>query len=284
MQIRQSFLNNCTYFAFRIIERVIWAFNCVSVDPSLARIWVEDTGAACYSGLHLIFVTVVGIPVLLVVGLGFPLFLYVRLTRSRDRLYEEEVLACYGFFYKGYSSRSAYWEVTIYSRKALLAVNAALGYVFQVEEQIFFALIIFLISFAAQNHNQPFVDEKLNIMEAMSLTISSLVFLVGGLIHSKKEDDKWKGLLSVFLFTAVLAFVAYMVTELIIAGKIQLELWLQSNGKDTSQLGNWPMIVMATRIYLSRRGVKVHRKWISMKQSVYRNLFTDMSPKDSTAS
>lgn len=266
------------------MERIIRVFNCVSVDSSISKLWVEDTEIACYDGLHLIFVGIVGIPFLLFVGLGFPLFLYIKLSRSRNRLHEEEVVLRYSFFYKAYSYRSAYWEAAIYARKALLATVAALGHVLQVEVQIYLALIILLISLVTQSHNHPFIDDKLNMMEATSLSTSALVFMMGGLIHSKKGDENLQGLLLVVLASLIFAFVVYMITELLIAGKIQLELWLQSNGKDTTQLSVWLMIVMATRIYLSRRGVKAHHKWISMKRSLYQHFFTDMSPKDPATS
>src|SRR5690242_18196120 len=64
---------------------------------------------------------------LLIIGLGLPLYIYIALTRLRDRdlLGSRDILNTYGFMYIIYPSKRPYFDAIVLIRKLALIVALA---------------------------------------------------------------------------------------------------------------------------------------------------------------
>ncbi len=55
----------------------------------------------------------IGIPMISVWVIGFPLFIYFMIRKHRDNLNNDETMKMYGLFYVGLNDNAYHWEVLI---------------------------------------------------------------------------------------------------------------------------------------------------------------------------
>ena len=80
----------------------------------------NDLEVVCYESMHRYWIMGVGIPSIIVWGLGIPLFALSLLIRERKRLETESASEKIGFLFRGYKMNYYYWEIIIMFRKIVL--------------------------------------------------------------------------------------------------------------------------------------------------------------------
>jgi len=101
-----------------IVQYMFSVFNCYNVDGE-SRIF-ENLAILCEGHYYNIFSLGVGLPGIIIWGLGIPFFAYVLLTTEKGRLNTVAVREKYGFLYRGYKKEFYYWETIIMYRKIVL--------------------------------------------------------------------------------------------------------------------------------------------------------------------
>jgi hypothetical protein len=81
---------------------------------------LTDLEIECWQGDHAMYVLGVGLPALLIWGLGIPIAALILLSQVRNKLHTVESKSKFGFVYNGYKPETYYWEITIIGRKILL--------------------------------------------------------------------------------------------------------------------------------------------------------------------
>jgi hypothetical protein len=81
---------------------------------------LTDLEIECWQGDHAMYVLGVGLPALLIWGLGIPTAALLLISQVRTTLYTVESKSKFGFVYNGYKPETYYWEITIIGRKIVL--------------------------------------------------------------------------------------------------------------------------------------------------------------------
>ena len=96
-------------------------FSCIEIEN--VKYLKRDFNLICYSDEHLKALVFVGIPVIMVWILGFPLFIFVILLKNKKNLDNKDNIIKYGMFYVGLTDESFYWEIIVLNiRKVLFIV------------------------------------------------------------------------------------------------------------------------------------------------------------------
>ncbi|CDW85402.1 UNKNOWN [Stylonychia lemnae] len=158
-------------------DKEIRLTNCVDIDGD-SRV-KNDLEILCYTGEHNIWSMAVGLPSLIVWGLGIPLFAYILLLREHKSLDTLMTRQKYGFLYRGFKRRFYYWEIVITYRKIFLIFIQ----VFLVQQGVItqaMMVLLMLIFFMSINiTKQPFQTKTLNELETLSLITSLLSIFCG---------------------------------------------------------------------------------------------------------
>jgi len=101
-----------------IVQYMFSIFNCYEVDGE-SRVF-ENMAIVCYEGYFSLFAFGVGIPGIVIWGLGIPFFAYLLLRQVKHKLELTETREQYGFLYRGYKKQFFYWESVIMYRKIIL--------------------------------------------------------------------------------------------------------------------------------------------------------------------
>jgi hypothetical protein len=143
---------------------------------------LHDVQIQCGSGVHLVFLSCVGIPSIILWILGFPL-MSIFVLRSKKGTWDDRSFYRYSMFLNGYKADKYYWECIIAIRKASLTFVsvyfAHMGVAAQAYAGIF-VLFVFLSSHVAL---QPFANKFLNQLETSALTISFCTMYLGLLFY-----------------------------------------------------------------------------------------------------
>jgi hypothetical protein len=111
----------------------------------------------------------VAIIILVAVSVGFPLGMFIYLTKHRARHHETEFLARWGLFYDHYKPSVYWWQIQEYARRLLLL----LGFVFIHDHhtKAYFVAIVCLFILIIHVLLLPFEHGVDNFVEAVSLTV-----------------------------------------------------------------------------------------------------------------
>lgn len=86
---------------------------------SESRIY-ENLSIICFKGNYTFFAFGVGIPGIVLWGLGIPFFAFILLTLEKNTLNSIPTREKFGFLYRGYRKDFYYWESVIMIRKIIL--------------------------------------------------------------------------------------------------------------------------------------------------------------------
>ncbi|CAD7698909.1 unnamed protein product, partial [Ostreobium quekettii] len=220
-------------FYVDITDNAARVFNCTPVDVGYEgqssgegspaeKYWVEDTGVTCWTGHHLVLATAAAAPLLLLVCLGFPLWILYIARSSGSTLTDRSVAKTHGFLYWSYNDRRKFWEAFILARKGILAGVSVFSFSLGPDAQGFLSLAILFsagvghaLGWPFETHNSP-----LNFMEMLSIVSSFWVFFVGGLFSnpSVAKSETVKEALAVLLIVQVVSVFLYIFVRLMIEG------------------------------------------------------------------
>ena len=92
--------------------------SCINVDGDLRL--KNDLEVMCYKGEHIFWALGVGVPSIVVWGMGIPLFALILLIKERKIIESRATREKLGFLFRGYKTRFFYWEIVIMFRKIVL--------------------------------------------------------------------------------------------------------------------------------------------------------------------
>eukprot|EP00735_Rhodelphis_limneticus_P001338 TRINITY_DN11934_c0_g1::TRINITY_DN11934_c0_g1_i1::g.16924::m.16924 TRINITY_DN11934_c0_g1::TRINITY_DN11934_c0_g1_i1::g.16924 ORF type:complete len:294 (-),score=83.00,TRP/PF06011.7/0.003 TRINITY_DN11934_c0_g1_i1:252-1052(-) len=133
----------------------------------------------CWTGDHAHNVSTMGVPGILVYGIGIPLFALFVVWRDKHRLADPDVMSKVGFLYKGFHMQFWWWEIWVMMRKTAIAFIAVFltstGYLAQGQCM----LGVLMGSIVVHQLVQPYTKHQLNNLELVSLVSSTLSIYLG---------------------------------------------------------------------------------------------------------
>lgn len=218
-------------------------FNCINVGYKTYTHYylASDYSIKCWQGSHLNLIYGAATPFLIVFGVGFPVFVLIKLIShwKTNSLNNKSELLKYGYFYFGYDKQFFFWDMVILARKiAILLIDVFFLTSFDNEAITQPILAIFLVLFVSlyiQLIFQPYRRDKLDLIN--SLENKSLIALVGtvyvGLLNIEVVFGE-KSTSSIILFILVflinlnfgifwfLAFFKYIISDKLRKWKLAL--------------------------------------------------------------
>mmetsp|Transcript_17203 Transcript_17203/g.12286 ORF Transcript_17203/g.12286 Transcript_17203/m.12286 type:complete len:422 (+) Transcript_17203:512-1777(+) len=161
-----------------IVKYMISIFNCYNVDGEY-RVF-DNMSIVCYQGNFNLYAFGVGLPGILIWGLGIPLFIYLLLKQVRTKLHLLATKEKYGFLYRGYKKQFYYWESVIMYRKFILVFIQVFVQAYGVITQALVVYMLLIIFLSVNTKKKPFVSLALNDLETYSL-MSSMITIYCGL-------------------------------------------------------------------------------------------------------
>lgn len=223
------------------------------LGKNLSYFWMGDTDIKYFDLSHKLLMILLGVPLIVIVIIGFPVFVFFSLRNKKDQLRSEKVVSRYGFFYQSYKSRCNYWEVSIYLRKATIAIVTSSSYALKPLLQGFLSIGTLVISLAAQFYYQPYKEPKLNKMEEVSIFTSLTVYILGGMVQCNVGNDAVQVALSITMIIVLMTFVGYMLIECGIAYWRKMQEFIRSQGEYDDHSGDLRSILYVTmRVFSSK--------------------------------
>eukprot|EP00949_MAST-11_sp_MAST-11-sp1_P002462 g2462.t1 len=141
----------------------------------------EDLAVGCTSPEHIAFVSCIGLPVFLILIVGFPLAGIFGMRKSiRENGHTHDTTAYrHAIFMSGYRRSSWYWEAIICGRKLILISIGVFMKNFGTEAQFFFACFCIVVALALQLRVRPFSTDALNNLEGSGLGVLFFSLFMG---------------------------------------------------------------------------------------------------------
>ncbi|CDW83118.1 UNKNOWN [Stylonychia lemnae] len=152
-----------------IVKYVFDVFNCVDIDGE-SRL-KNDLALICYSNKHQFWAFGLGLPVLIVWGLGIPLFAFILIETEKKSLESVATREKYGFLYRGYKSRFYYWEIFITYRKMFL---------------IFIQVFLIYYGVLTQALNEL---ETLSLITSLITVFCGIFFIINGSQYNLESEN-----------------------------------------------------------------------------------------------
>eukprot|EP00210_Caulerpa_lentillifera_P006197 g5921.t1 len=223
------------FFAYQSISEELMAIvSCIELDSkeindntlypkySIARdkYWTQDTNIECLEKKHALLVGIIGIPGIIFILFGVPLYLlfFLLYRRSKDQLMDLDVINTYGFIYQNYLERFVFWEVCILARKALIGVIVVFAYPLGSNLQGVMALGVLILALAIHLTAAPFKYTLLNVLEGCSLLVSIFTFYAGVVFNDENTSQVARVLLTTLLVLINLSLVAVFLATVFIYG------------------------------------------------------------------
>ena len=132
---------------------------------------------------HKIWIFFVSIPILLVFGVGYPLFLILKLRKIKKSksLDASKNLFQFGFIYFVYQKNLYFWDLFVLLRKVLITVINIVFIVKIQSKEIYplnFIMFILFISLILQLVYKPYNKEYIKIYELENLSLMSLIIIL----------------------------------------------------------------------------------------------------------
>lgn len=271
----------CVAVYCRLTQKMVQIFYCVPLELKKGRdwYWAEDTDIECYSIPHRYLAIFAGIPLLLFVTAGFPIALFIKLYRRKDRLPTNIVVSRYGHFYQAYHASFAHWDVFVLARKGLLAIISVLSLTFSNEIKGYAALFVILIAIALHTWYRPYKEQKLNLMEMVSLVISSIVIIFNGIALTPEGSKHLANAVSVINLVLLVSFVMYMMYEIVMASKNTMHNWLKEQDEYSEHRGG---VISAVGVCVNIISSRSQEKIITLGQRLKFGSSDSLSKQNST--
>lgn len=223
-----------------ITKRVLRILHSVEVDTvddsehvlATETYWADDTRLRFFKGSHAHLAGILGIPMLLIFSLGFPLALTYELWKRKSERNEKKFASTYGFLYRAYQSRYAYWEMVVLARKSLLVAVVVFIYPLGGNLQGIFALMVLVAAMSLHLFAMPYseVVYRMNHRETLSLCGSTFMYMVGIAFNDPQLPECAKIVLSVLVISLTTAIVVYLLVTLVLEGARHIDTLLGTRG------------------------------------------------------
>jgi len=201
-----------------LTKKAFELFNCVQigVNPNETYLYADLT-VRCYGMPHLLWVLLLGLP-LLIVMVGEPILFASFLHKHKAMLTQTRYKLTYAFLYKGYQPRLwIVWEVSIMARKSIIVAIAVFGNKStRIQAHLVVALCFVVLGF--HQTYKPFLDPWLNRLETLSIvTSASLYFFAQFLLRTTSDvspgaqvfSEAMIAIFQILFLVAALIFIFY---------------------------------------------------------------------------
>jgi hypothetical protein len=201
-------------FAFlgypRVTQEVLSLFICREVVPG--KYYLNTAlQQQCWVTPHLLWLLLLGLPVLLLYVLGLPIL--VLWTLRQSHMSDELMTPFHSFMAGGYRDGFRWWEMTVLLRKVIILFIFIGAPVFgSAVSQVVTATVVVCIFFIIHMYTEPFEDEKANRFETISLALTMTTFQSISLLAWQDVDE---GLLTAACVIVALMNAAYWVYGLV---------------------------------------------------------------------
>uniref|UniRef100_A0A7S3Y6H3 Uncharacterized protein n=1 Tax=Heterosigma akashiwo TaxID=2829 RepID=A0A7S3Y6H3_HETAK len=184
-------------------------FTCVELGTGQ---WFlqNDLDTECYTPLHNLWLFVCGVPFLMLYTVGIPYSAYLVLHHYRYDLDDKHVKLKYGFLYDGFERKYYFWEMWVMLRKvAVISSTVFIPQFFGDVTEVLAGLCICLTSLLFHLNCQPYDDDQLDVLEALSLYTTVLTMICGLFFYSGELMSWGQSLMVVLIIFFNVAFVVY---------------------------------------------------------------------------
>lgn len=178
------------FYAFpTVVKTVLSFFACLPIDDASQQPYPEyavrnhtawyslmDVNAECYVGWHRNWAFGLGLPAVLVLCVGLPVWLLVFLLRpgrsgeAAEASFQEQ----FGFLFRNYRDKFVAWEAVWAVQTVLLTAVAVLQYSISAYYSSILLAVIIFVKTVLEAVMQPYADKRLH---HLSLTSSACLFL-----------------------------------------------------------------------------------------------------------
>jgi hypothetical protein len=148
---------------------------------------VANTFEKCYEGTHLLVVAIAGVPVLVLLCVGFPIGLVWFLRRHRNDLAKREFAEKWEFLYSTYTRDHPYWEAVVMARKMALSAFATFLLDSAPTTQAAALLSVFVVASCLELYVAPVYEPVLARAERLSLLTLTASFF--GVVFMVNNSD-----------------------------------------------------------------------------------------------
>ena len=174
-----------------ITKQTLSLFECVSIEEDDFRMRVH-TDYKCFSGDHITWIMVVGLPNIIIWIVGAPSVAFYILFKNKENLESQFIKGYYLILYQGLRHKVYYWEFVNTMRKIMiLAVNAILS-MLPISYRIGACIIMLLFIVRFQMYVSPYKTKINNILELRAM-VASLVIIYSGIIFEEGSSSRYPG-------------------------------------------------------------------------------------------
>ena len=184
----------CTIFLLHptITKSTLGLFECLRINDNSFRVRMH-MDYECYSTDHLMWLSVIGIPNLIIWVIFCPAFAFIILFRNRNKLDDESVKQYYLILYQGIERNKFYWEFVNTLRKTIvLSVNTVLSMI-STTYRIIFSVTLLIVLIRIQERLRPFKSEANNKIEIKSTIAGTIVLYCGILFEETSNEEGFEG-------------------------------------------------------------------------------------------
>ena len=99
------------YFLYPTITNLSFSlFNCIELENGLSYLR-RDLTIQCWTASHIRYSVLIGVPIIVVWVVGFPLLVFGKLFMARNDLNNKDIVVTYGLFYGGLNDDAYFWEI-----------------------------------------------------------------------------------------------------------------------------------------------------------------------------
>ncbi|OQR86302.1 hypothetical protein ACHHYP_10693 [Achlya hypogyna] len=177
-----------------VTKQIFQMFTCtkLGVDSSGNTLYFldPDLDVPCYDSSHWRWMLCVGVPSLVIVTFGIPLFAFSVLRTHRHQLHDPQVKLQLGFLYDGYKDEYYYWEIWIMMRKVLVSFISVFLKNWGTPSQSLGATGLTFVGLYLHMDRAPYEHDVINNLEEMSL-LTCLFTLYCGLYLYQPTVTGW---------------------------------------------------------------------------------------------
>jgi hypothetical protein len=205
-----------------LTEQTFTLFSCKQLGVGEDDYYLtQDMQIRCYTPEHNAWMIALGIPMLAVYVFGIPFLVFYLLHKFQRRLNEPEVKRRLFFLYTGYEREWWFWEVLVAVRKLML-VAVTVFWQYSVQLQAHAGLMLIVVSLALHIHAKPFLDDRADLLEFLSLAVSFTTFFFGLILWVPAVTEFQQVVISVLIFLSNAVFVGYALRMVYNTAKVDL--------------------------------------------------------------
>jgi hypothetical protein len=208
-----------------LTEQTFTLFSCKQLGVGDDDFYLtQDMQIRCYTPEHIAWMITLGIPMLVVYVVGIPFFVFYLLHKHQRKLHDPKepgIKRRLFFLYTGYEREWWFWEVLVAVRKLML-VAVTVFWQNSIKLQAHAGLMLIVVSLTLHIYAKPFLDDRADLLEFLSLAVSFITFFFGLILWVPAVTDFHRVAISVFIFLSNAVFVCYALRLVYNTAKIDL--------------------------------------------------------------